>query len=192
MHTEKTGGDIEVDTTASHKRVTNKQKQRINSTRKRAARAGRFGKRNAKARRIALTGVHTAQIYGHTAVGMAPTNVSACKTNMAEATGLSGAGACATTAIRWTFKHGRFTNTSADPGVTIPSNQIKSWMALWGRSDPVTKARIRKSWHEFYKKCHVQIKMAAVQRSGVRRHLHTVGFGLETHFAKPVDCFRRD
>ena len=104
MHTSNEGVDIGVDTSAAHHRVTSKQKERVNSTKKRAARAGYLARRNDKARRIALAGVHTAQIYGFIVVGMAPTTVNKCKSNVAVATGLMGAGACATTAIKWAFR----------------------------------------------------------------------------------------
>ena len=152
MQTSNEGVDIGVDTAAAHRRSTTKQKQRVNSTKKRASRAGYLARRNDKARRIARTGVHTAQIYGHTAVGMAPTTVNKCKSNVAEATGLMGAGACATTAIKWTFRKGRFVSSSADPRVTIPLQKIRSWMSLWGRSNPHTKRRLKKSWHKLYRK----------------------------------------
>lgn len=36
------------------------------------------------------TGVDPAQRYGHTAIGMATSNIEACSRNIAEATGLMG------------------------------------------------------------------------------------------------------
>ena len=77
----KHGVDIGIDTSAAHKRSTAKQKQRVRETHKRAKRTGYIAKTRHKARRMALTGVATAQRYGHTAIGMSKTNVEACKRN---------------------------------------------------------------------------------------------------------------
>ena len=108
--------------------------------------------KNRKARRTALTGVHTAQTYGHTSVGMSPTQVDSCKSNVAEAIGLMGAGACATTAIKWSFVRGRFANSSADPRVTMPYTQIKAWIGLWRRSCKSIRTILRKTWQKLYRK----------------------------------------
>lgn len=142
--------DIGVDASAAHNRATIKKRQRVSSTRKRAKRAGFLSRRNAKARRIAFAGVHIAQIYGYTAVGMAPTAVNMCKTNVAEATGLTGLGACVTAIVKWVFRRGGLANTSADPRVTIPLQQVKSWVEVWSRLSPPSRERIRKICHKLY------------------------------------------
>lgn len=110
MHTSNDGVDIGVDTSPAQHRGTRKQKRRIDSTKKRATRAGVLSRRSAKARRIAPIGVHTMHSYGFTAVGMAPSRPL----------DLMGAWACATTIIKWTFSKGRFVSSSADPRVTLP------------------------------------------------------------------------
>jgi hypothetical protein len=90
---------------------------------------------------LALTGVRPAQTYGHTAVGMPPTSIEACKRNLLVATGLASAGVCGTTAIS-----GKYTNANADPRIVMPIEQLSSWMKLWLRSDEARKSKIEKSW----------------------------------------------
>ena len=96
---------------------------------------------------MALSGVKPSQIFGHTAVGMSPTTVNKCKSNIAEATGMMGAGACATSVIRWAFRKGKYTNASADPRVCIPYDHIKAWMAMYSRMSNANKIIVTKNWH---------------------------------------------
>ena len=96
---------------------------------------------------MALAGVKPSQIFGHTAVGMSPTIVNKCKSNIAEATGMMGAGACATSVIRWAFRKGKYTNASADPRVCIPYDHIKAWMAMYSGMSNANKIIVTKNWH---------------------------------------------
>ena len=109
------GVDIGVDTSAANVRCTRKQRQRVSATVKNARRVSRLARKHRKARRLANTGVNPKQVYGHTAVGMSPSVVNACKSNVALATGLVGPRACATSALRWSFRKGRYTSVTADP-----------------------------------------------------------------------------
>ena len=83
---------------------------------------------------------------------MAPTNTDGCKKNIAEATGLMGPGACATTVIQWAFRKGCYANKSADPRVSLPLEQLKAWMGIWTRSNPAAKKRIAKSWSKLHRR----------------------------------------
>lgn len=56
------------------------------------------------------------------------------------------AGTCASSVLRWAFRKGRHRNETADPRVTIPLRQSKSWTDLWNRSKDATKEMIRKAW----------------------------------------------
>ena len=151
MKVEKQGVDIGVDTSSAHIRTTKMQTTRINKTKPKAKRAGFLSRKNTKARRVALTGVHAGQTYGSIAVGMSPTNMNTCKSNVAEATGLMGAGACATSVLKWSFRKGRLSNTTADPRVTLPLAQVKSWMMIWRRASTKVKSSISRVWHKLYR-----------------------------------------
>jgi hypothetical protein len=111
MKTANHGVDIGIDTTSAAARCTTKQVERIQSTASKAKRVAILAKRNHKARRLAITGVKPAQDYGHTAVGMAPSRVKACKTNIAMATGMLSPGSCGTSIIKWAFRFGTYTHT---------------------------------------------------------------------------------
>ena len=104
MKVARAGVDIGVDTSAASKRTTTQQSHRIRAANNRAKRVARLVKRWTKTRRLAMTGAKPAQTYGHTAIGMAPTQLRACKRNIAESTGLQAAGACSTSRYR-TLQH---------------------------------------------------------------------------------------
>ena len=101
---------------------------------------------------FATTNVSPAQGYAHTAVGMAPSSIDACKRNIAEATGLMGPGACATTVIAWSFQKGCYANKSADPRIALPLEQVKSWMEIWKRSSLRERRRIGNKWSKLLRK----------------------------------------
>ena len=134
MKTADQGIDIGVDTSAANRRSVAKQKARTVEVKKRAWRTGILAKRNRKAKRLALTGVAPSQKYGHTAVGMAPSNVDKCKANIAVATGCMSAGACSTAAIKWSFRRSNTSRDTADPRVSMPLEQLRSWMRIWGKA----------------------------------------------------------
>ena len=77
---------------------------------------------------------------------MAPTSIKKAKSNVANSTGLMSAGTCASSVLRWAFRHNSHRNETADPRVTIPLRQVKSWTEIWNRSKDTTRARIRKAW----------------------------------------------
>lgn len=147
----KHGVDIGIDTSVANRRSTAKQKQRIRDTQKRACRTGYIAKIRHKARRMAVTGVATAQRYGHTAIGMSKTNVEACKRNVAQATGCMTAGACATTVLNWCFRHSKATNQNADPRISMPIEQIEAWMRIWRTTRNKEKPSIFKLWKMVHK-----------------------------------------
>ena len=66
------GEDIGVDTTSAATRSVKKQRERINACKKKAGRAGFLSRKNRKCRKLAITAIKPAQLYGHTAVGIAP------------------------------------------------------------------------------------------------------------------------
>ena len=101
---DKQGGDIGVDTSSGATRTTKKQKERIRACVKQARRACFLARRRKKARRLAMTAIKPAQLYGHTAVGMSPSNINDCKANITEATGMAGANACSTSLLSWAFR----------------------------------------------------------------------------------------
>ena len=146
------GVDIGVDTSSAARRSTKKQTARVKQTKHRARRTSILAKKNHKARRLALTGVKPAQIYGHTAVGMAPTTTNKCKSNIAASTGMMGAGACATSVIRWAFRKGKRSNASADPRVCIPYDQVQSWIAMYHRMDPNARRDTHRNWNSKLKR----------------------------------------
>ena len=152
MKVSKEGTDIGVDCSSASKRSTKKQRARAAQTAARAKRTALLAKKNHRVRRLALTGVKPAQTFGHTAVGMAPTTVNKCKSNIAEATGMMGTGACATSVIRWAFRKGKHTNVSADPRVCISYDQVKAWIAMYHRSSPAERRRIHRRWPKKYTK----------------------------------------
>jgi hypothetical protein len=130
IKTARAGVDIGVDTAAGVRRSTAKQAERIKNTSKTSARVKMLSRINNKVKRLAVTGVKPMQNYAYTAIGMAPESMDRCKRNIATATGLVAPGACATTAIRWAFKDGKYNNQSADPRVDMPLGQIRSWMRI--------------------------------------------------------------
>jgi len=146
MSADAAGVDIGVDTSSSARRATQKQAARIKQARNRARRTATLAKLNHKARRLALTGVQPAHSYGHTAVGMSPTATNGCKRNIATATGMMGAGACATSTIQWAFRKSKVTNASADPRVRIPYEQVQSWMAMYHRMDLKERKIVTTNW----------------------------------------------
>ena len=81
---------------------------------------------------------------------MAPTTVNKCKPNIAEATGMMGAGACATSVIRWAFRKGKYADASADPRVCILYDHIKAWMAMYNRMSNPDKLRMARSCQRKY------------------------------------------
>jgi hypothetical protein len=83
---------------------------------------------------------------------MSPSSINACKSNIAEATGLMGRGSCATTAIRWAFLTGKYTRDSADPRINVPMEQVTSWMNMWAKSTFEMKANISACWAKLYRK----------------------------------------
>ena len=97
---------------------------------------------------MAMIGLHPAQKYGHTAIGMAPTSVDACSRNVAEATGQMGQDACRTTTIHWAFRDGKYTVVSANPRVSMPIDQLRTWMRIWQEADRAKRIRLTKNWHE--------------------------------------------
>ena len=146
MKVAKEGVDIGVDTSSASRRTTKKQKARITQTRHRATRVALLARKTTRVRRLAMTGVKPAQSFGHTAAGMAPTTINGCKTNILEATGMMGTGACATSVIRWAFRKGRYANISADPRVCIPYDQTKAWMAIHSRMSTPSKLQVEITW----------------------------------------------
>ena len=151
MKTASSGVDIGVDTAAASRRAVKKQSQRINATAKRARRTAIIARMRHKARRIAITGVRPALSYCHTAVGMAPTAVNQCKSKLAEATGIGGAGTCATSILRWCFRKGKYTRRSADPRVNMPLQQVQAWIKLWRGNTAHNRKRLGKTWPKTYR-----------------------------------------
>lgn len=150
---ENAGVDIGVDTCFATRRVVKKQKQRVKHTAKKSGRAGFMAKRKKKARQLGLTNIKPAQDYGYTSLGAAPTVVHACKTNISKATGMSKEGACATTIIKWSYRHGRFKSSgSADPRAIMPVGQIKAWIRLWSQADRPTRNEINTVWSKAHRR----------------------------------------
>ena len=133
MKCESVGVDIGVDASSASSRTTFRQQERLDAGSNNARRCETLSKKNAGVRRVAITGIEPTQDYGFTAVGMAPSSINKAKTNIARATGLMAAGTCASSVLRWAFRKGRFTTDSADPRVSIPTRQVKSWTDLWNR-----------------------------------------------------------
>ena len=104
MQMKKEGVDIGVDTSSATARTVTKQLARIEACSSKAKRASFLSKRNKKARKLAITAVKPAQLYGHTAVGMSPSCINKCKANITEATGMAGANACSTSILAWAFR----------------------------------------------------------------------------------------
>jgi hypothetical protein len=151
MKTSNRGVDIGIDTTSAAARCTTKQVARIQSSASKAKRVAILAKRNHRARRLAITGVRPSQDYGHTAVGMAPSRVKACKTNIAMATGMLSPGACGTSIVKWAFRFGTYKNGSADPRVTMPLAQVRAWTDIWRRASTATRQCIISVWHKSHR-----------------------------------------
>lgn len=145
LKTEREGVDIGVDSVAGTRRCVKKQNSRISATAKRAKRTAIVARRRHKARRVVLTGVRPAVSYVHTAIGMAPTNVRRCRSRITEATGLTSAGSCASTILRWCFRRGTHSRRTADPRVVMPLEQVKTWVKLWESCSAADRSRIKKA-----------------------------------------------
>ena len=111
-----------------------------------------LARRNKKARKLAITAIKPAQLYGHTAVGMSPTSINACKSNIAEATGMAGANACSTPIFAWAFRRSRANAAHADPRVSIPLEEIIAWIGIWGKATSSTKNAISGLWAKVYRR----------------------------------------
>ena len=146
------GVDIGVDTSAAATRRTKKQSERIDTGKGRSKRVNTLARRNNQARRLGVTSVKLSQVYGHTSVGMAPTARQRCKKNISHATGLPGPGSCTTTILRWAYRSGVHSKSTADPRVTLPLEQVKAWIGIWNRAKCSDKTRIKKQWAKQYAK----------------------------------------
>ena len=87
---------------------------------------------------------------------MSPESIEKCKRNIAAATGTIAPVACATSAIKWSFKDGKYNNQSADPRTDTPFGQIKSWMRIWRRATTSTQHSLQRLWP----KCYAKLKAA--------------------------------
>ena len=147
----KEGVDIGVDAASAAKRVVTKQQERIGACKKKAKRACYLSRRNKRARKLAITAIKPAQLYGHTAVGMSPSSVNKCKANAAEATGLAGSNACSTSLLAWAFRRSNAKAAHVDPRVAIPTDEIKAWMGMWSRAALQTRKGTTKVWAKAYR-----------------------------------------
>jgi hypothetical protein len=104
-----------------------------------------------------MTGVKPSQEYGYTAIGAAPSAISACRRNITSATGLVGSGYCPTATLKWAFRHGKYKSTAtADPRVYMPLTQISAWTDLWNSRTHGIKDRIRNIWRGIIKRLRVK------------------------------------
>ena len=100
IHAANTGIDLGVEMCAGRNRRNAKQRSRIKSASKRAARAKILARINRKCKRIAVTSVGPVQSYGNTVLGTSKWLLNKQRTNMARATGDHTGGTCATTLFR--------------------------------------------------------------------------------------------
>ena len=82
---------------------------------------------------------------------MSPSTINACKSNTVEATGLWGANACSTSVLAWAFRRSSTNTAHADPRVSIPVEQLKSWMSMWARASKTTRRVVERQWAKAYR-----------------------------------------
>ena len=96
-----------------------------------------------------MTGVSPVQGYGTTIQGMAMSTLKKQRTNIAMATSDYTGGACVTTLLRWHYPR---TNGHADPHLTYPTAQLKTWIRLCSKQTRSIQNVIAELWTNAYRR----------------------------------------
>ena len=133
ISTAATGRDLGILHNTTAKRNTSLQANRISKATKRMKRISILAKSVRGARRLISTGALPQALWGQNSISLAPTVLSRLRSSTAAATGMTGAGRCATTAIAIGIGHNK------DPAILHARNQVDHWISVW-RSDSRLRA----------------------------------------------------
>ncbi len=132
--------DLGVGTTAGQRRCTEIAQPRLLKGSNSAKRVGAPSRLSTRARKMAQGGVMSKMTYGGTCQGTSPAMVSQMRTAMATAAGPVGRHSCRTSTIWW------YLGRKADPTLTTPAAQVKTFMAAWENADPRLRRDIADTW----------------------------------------------
>ena len=144
------GVDLGIGTAAGTRRSAKKQNARIKSTKSRPTRISFLSKVNRKCGIPSITNAMPAQVYGHTVQGLSPVQLAKVRSNFTKCTSRQ-KGANPTPLISTFFSSGKYNSSPSDPAIAIPTAQVRSWIALWGRISRRTKFQVARVWAKIHK-----------------------------------------